>query len=284
MSGVYTVTDAAALNHIYQLAVEAATISSDPDVDQATNKSWVLVYEAILSTISESIELETGLLVQPVTPQIEAVWYWVQGAMRVNADSGAFATYIRNYTAMQYELRAGGPPEDGMPTRIQKASNQIAENFAWTFLFGSDPNQVGNANDGFLPWADVDPPQQATVPELHDVGEIDASGVAANVFTDASSQDGANFSPWAGTVLFANMGDASFFSDWMLNTGTSEKKLESGTYDLVSAAQVTVAMKTICGALMVALSGELGVYQKMKELGAEAVAAATVAAQEFFQG
>ena len=166
-----------------------------------------------------------------------AVLVWVGGALKVNSNSGAFASYIRDYTARQYELRTGEALNTGTSGPIQVASDKIAQRFVAT-LFGklSDPLD--------------DPPAQLTgeysaltVPTLHQIGGIDAAAAASEVFKLPST--GNNYSPWAGTVLFTNLTDGSFFNDWVLTLGTSGQKKEPGTYDLISIAQATTELKTV---------------------------------------
>lgn len=82
------------------------------------------------------------------------------------------------------------------------------------------------------------------MPDIHEVGLIDAGAAASEVFTDASSTGAPNYSPWAGTTLFSYLGDTSFFTEWVATNDTSPFKIESGTYDLIAAAQVSMQMKT----------------------------------------
>lgn len=106
----------------------------------------------------------------------------------MNSNRGAFAHYIRDQTKLQYELRTGHVPDD-WETRIQNASDNIAKNFAKT-LFGVDLSSDPNA-----PLPDA-PPTSAKVPDIHEVGLIDAGAAASEVFTDASSTGAPNYSPW----------------------------------------------------------------------------------------
>jgi hypothetical protein len=48
-----------------------------------------------------------------------AVQIWVGGARNVNGNSGAFAAYIRDYTARQFELRTGEVLDTGPSTSTQ---------------------------------------------------------------------------------------------------------------------------------------------------------------------
>ena len=134
------------------------------------------------------------------------VWMWVSGARFVNSGEGFFADLIRDYTAIQYRLRTGLELSED---EINGASNRIAKNFY------EDAVDLAGASIG--------------IPDIVDTGKIDAGLGAAPVF-------GGNYSPWAGTVFFANLGEDSFFRDWVLNMETTDRKFESGTYDLISVA------------------------------------------------
>jgi Ca2+-binding RTX toxin-like protein len=165
-----------------------------------------------------------------------AVRVWVEGARDVNGNTGRFASYIRDYTAEQYELRTGEPLDTGNSGPIQVASDKIAQRFIAT-LFG----ELANATD--------DPPDQLTgtftsltIPSLHTIGLIDAGAAASEVFNLPST--GSNYSPWAGTVLFTNLGDNTFFNQWVLSLGTDTFKREPGTYDLATVAQATDELKS----------------------------------------
>jgi hypothetical protein len=247
----------------------------------STGRNWVQVYQAILDTLATT---ET-IYPDGVTPAIvttpnddvdRAVLTWINGAAGVNADTGAFATYIRSYTSSQYQLRAGQPIPDGA---LQDASNQIASNFAWQFLFGKAPE-----GDEFSRWAGPLPAFNAFAPDLHTIGGIDAAGAASRIFKgNATSTTFNNFSPWAGTVLFTNLGNASFFDSWILDMKSNVKKIESGTYDLVAAAEATVQTKTVAGSLSLLVSGELGTLLGLQVTNAGVISSATARAQNFFE-
>ncbi|MFZ4703981.1 MAG: hypothetical protein ACOYMG_28385, partial [Candidatus Methylumidiphilus sp.] len=135
---------------------------------------------------------------------------------------------IREYTELQYQLRSGVTMS---PSILQIASNEIAANFLTEIVNGG-----------------------GVLPNLDTVGRVDAASAAANLFNGlASSTHANNYSPWAGTVLFTNLGDAEFFNNWIANDGTSFNKQESGAYDLIAAAQAA-SIKSVLAHIIDVLS------------------------------
>ena len=239
---------------------EYAALQKAFDAADAGEKAWANVYETIYDAISIPtglVDPETGLPIGSATPKPgvdHASWIFLGGAFKVNASTGAFAAYIRDYTADQIKLRLGAAASShNIPVDIQKASDGIAREIAEEILEGG----------GLLP-------------KLHTLGQKDAAGVAATLFDNASS-------PWAGTVLFTDLGDGGFFKDWVLTNGINSGKLEAGTYDLVSIAEATITEKTFPASINTILSGEVGTYNETRALGATAVATAMAQAQTFFE-
>jgi hypothetical protein len=62
---------------------------------------------------------------QPRSGVSEAVWVWITGARKVNADTGAFAAYIRDYTERQHTLPTGQALDASDPNAIQRASDKF---------------------------------------------------------------------------------------------------------------------------------------------------------------
>ncbi|MDQ0474839.1 beta strand repeat-containing protein, partial [Labrys wisconsinensis] len=228
--------------------------------------NWQSTYELVYEALTNP---ETGERYETVDP---AVYIWVEGAKKVNGSEGAFAAYIRDYTARQYEIRNGSPAQD-ISELIQNASDQIASNFAKQLLYG-------NTDTSF----DALPLSTASLPSLHVVGLNDAAGAASRVFPAATSTGNDNYSPWAGTVLFTNLGDGSFFRDWALTRGTSDFKKESGVYDLIAIAQTVVELKTFERFLQTVMAGEFGTYLAVRDLGDIARTENTDAANVFLKG
>jgi hypothetical protein len=79
---------------------------------------------------------DTSEISAPISPDIEATWVWITGAQLVNADSGVFANFIRNYTASEYFIRTGETINAAFPgaDEIQVASNEVATNFSTSFF------------------------------------------------------------------------------------------------------------------------------------------------------
>jgi len=244
------------------------TINAIQDAYNAQNLplAYTLVFDAISNVTTAVVDGVPVITTSPAAGVDAGVWAWVGGAINVNTNSGAFAQYIRDYTAEQYRLRTGSTLD---PTRIQTASNDIARRFI-ADMFGelSDPRD----DPGFL----ENVYSSLTLPDLKRIGLIDAGAAAADVFP------GTNYSPWAGTVLFTQLGEGSFFKDWVLTTDVNGNKTEPGTYDLATIAKTTVDLLTTGFEISTVLRGELGTALNILALGAQAVADATAQANSFF--
>ncbi len=119
-----TITNSVDLNNIIDAAIQCYN-----DIEQNPGDSdWGKAYAAVLVAMSHlsASEQESTLDAK----------IWVAGAMGVNTSNGVFADYIRDYTAEQYVLRNGSLPGD-FEQRLQNASNDIAENFLKTLLYGT---------------------------------------------------------------------------------------------------------------------------------------------------
>ncbi len=219
---------------------------------EAGSTPWSTVYDQILSYITTTetnpASGETSVVLLPGVD--EAVAIWVTGAEQVNADQGPFAEYIRQYTALQYSIRnpSAPPLPDG---QIQAASNTIADRF------------VGDILNTHL------------LPDLDQTGRIDAAPAAALIF-------GGNFSPWAGTVLFTNLGDGTFFNDWVLQLGINDHKQEPGTYDLATIAQASDGLRQP-GSAQFELAGAVTLIQ-LHSIGNGTVTTEEHATNNFFAG
>lgn len=237
--------------------------------DAAKAGDWPAVYAASVDALTAPNHTD-----EPIEGVDIAVYTWLKGAYNVNSNQGAFAHYIRDQTKLQYELRTGHIPDD-WEARIQNASDKIAENFAKT-LFGVDLSSDPNA-----PLPDT-LPLSAKLPNIHEVGLIDAGAAASEVFTDASSTGAPNYSPWAGTTMFSFLGDTSFFTEWVTTNDTSSFKVESGTYDLIAAAQVSVQMKNLGYVVETVLTDEVPTYLTSLAIGHETLRLAAEAARDFY--
>lgn len=214
--------------------------------------NWANFYRDLLAAITNSTTQTPALNVD-----VNA-WIWVAGAVSVNSGSGPLGQYIRSYTATQYALRAGTTPPD-IDARLQQASNDIAANVLDTLIKNN--------------WV---------MPSLDTLGAIDAAAAAARVFKGAASSTGAaNFSPWAGTVNFVQLGNSNFFNNWVLTNGINQNKVEGGTYDLVSIAEDQAQNQTLGLAASTAFS-QGGLAYLTLLAGGTAVADATANANTFF--
>ena len=251
--------------------VEGDGTTKYPGLQNQPYAIWAPFYEALYQALTVQTIFYgpdgsyVGTSEEPAAGVDRAVWVWIKGAISVNSGTGALGQYIRDYTSAQYQERTGnalaqGPSAGGSITPLQKASNNIALNVY---------NQIKSNG-----W---------TVPSLQKIGENDASGAAAAVFTGVASSTGSdNSSPWAGTVSFTDLGDDSFFTKWVLTNGTNSGKQETGTYDLVSIAAAIAQVKTPGLIASILADGQFGLALETQTLGAAATADAIAKTHTFF--
>jgi hypothetical protein len=193
------------------------TITDQQQIDAIqsayNSQNWQLAYKLVFDAITTVTTVQDSISLNPSPGVDPAVWLWISGARNVNSDSGAFADYIREYTAEQYLLRTGQSVPGGTTTNpsalIQVTSNIISKRFI-ADLFGE------------LAGPEATPPDQIigsftslTLPDLNRVGAIDAGAAASTIFNGTTADGSNNYSPWAGTVLFTQLGENSFFKDWV---------------------------------------------------------------------
>ncbi len=220
------------------LGTAQASAQIDPSSEE-TKSAFADVYNYIYDaiTVYDGITSAAG----PAPDVDPDVWEWVGGARDVNSNTGFFASFIRQYTEAQYDLRYGADSisQSALDANVQIASNLIASNFA--------ADIISKIND---------PTAQSQLPDIKSVANDDAGAAASTIFNS-------NFSPWAGTILFAYLGDTAPLQEWVLNLATHTEngvtyKNLTGTYDLVSIAAVTEQMATVSNSIQAFLnSGEL---------------------------
>jgi Ca2+-binding RTX toxin-like protein len=127
-----------------------------------------------------------------------SVVIWLRGASQVNQKVGPFSQFIRSYTATEFQLRTAKASTE---EALQEASDLIAGSLAETVL---------GTNAGRLP-------------TLNQLGEVDAGATIGRLFGDRQ-----DFSAWSGSLLFAILGDDTFFRAHLLDA-------KNGTYDLFAA-------------------------------------------------
>ena len=196
-----------------RVAAELDAISTLSDDVQG---KYVPVYDVILDILTDETELfgRVAGLEQPV-------WLWINGAKLVNANVGYSAYFIREYTRAQYEQRYGQTLTD---RELNSASNTIAAAFVNDILGGSTPT-------------------------INALGIIDAAPIAGSIFNEVFD---ANYSAWAGTLLFPYLGIVSYYRDWIVNENTVPGfKPIDGSYDLIAAtaAAVPLANSTVAVAI-----------------------------------
>lgn len=259
------------------------TITDQQQIDAIqsayNSQNWQLAYKLVFDAITTMTTVQDSISLNPSPGVDPAVWLWISGARNVNSDNGAFANYIRDYTAEQYLLRTGQSVPGGTTTSpsalIQVTSNIISKRFI-ADLFG------------LLPGPEATPPDQITgsftsltLPDLNRVGAIDAGAAASTIFNGTTADGSNNYSPWAGTVLFTQLGENSFFKDWVLTTGTNDHKQELGTYDLATVAKASTDLFTTEFLLKV-LATDLSTAISVLPLGSQASSDAAAATNAFF--
>ena len=105
----FVITDQTALRAIHQAYVE---------------KDWPEAYQLVFNEITD-IGFVSGIN-SPKADVEAGAWLWIKGARSVNSNTGVFAEYIREYSALQYEFRTGAPAGD-IDKRLQDASDDIAK-------------------------------------------------------------------------------------------------------------------------------------------------------------
>ncbi len=208
------------------------------------DERWQEVYSSVIDLLTDDHMDKT-----PIPGVDPNVYTWLIGAKGVNANEGGFAEFIRGYAYKQYEYRVGEVGDD-IDQLLQNTSDKIIEYFVKD-MFGV------SASEAF--------PEEyngpVNIPNIYEVGLIDGGAAVSELFSGvASSTDEGNYSPWPGTVLFARLGVSQFFEDWVLDLGVNDKKQEEGTYDLISAAQATVELKSLGLVFNTLNSGELPTY------------------------
>ncbi len=211
------------------LSAQVDSVSTKADIGLG-----VPIYQMLLDLISYEVPITDGseeIVVDyervPIAGVDAAVFRWIEGAVRVNGGDGFFADFIREYTKIQYQLRGGDLAQ--AETLNQEASNRIALNLA---------NDILN-NNGILPG-------------IGGLGALDAGAAASTVFENIPSGEGADYAPWAGTLLFPFLGYDSYVTDMLFSseqvvatidrgaTGLDDPitiKYVEGTFDLIAAIQ-----------------------------------------------
>lgn len=145
------------------------------------NPSQITTLQNILATNTNSrfadayAKVHEFIVDSPEAPANVKAWF--VGAEKVNRDSGAFSTFIRQYTNAQSELRTG---TSLTKAQLDNASNAIA---------------AAVLNDIII---------NKTLPNLALLGERDANQTATDLFNG-------EVAVWSGNVLFAYLGDSSPF-------------------------------------------------------------------------
>ena len=224
-----TAQQQAQLNLLFQTQQQLA--SGNPAAEGLGTPLYELILSFISSTQVVTHHDEFGVQYEETIripgPGVDPiVWRWIDGASKVNSGEGFFADFIREYTMIQYGIRGGDPAAAEILN--QKASNEIAFRLVADIL----------GHSGHLPGIDG-------------LGAIDAGAAASTVFVNMPGSPGADYAPWAGTLLFPYLGYDKFFTDLLLNheqvvatiegEGTKTLKHNEGTYDLIAAIQASSA-------------------------------------------
>ena len=181
--------DILSAEQILELRGQYEAILARHDQNDAEKGLWAPLYEELYALVTDFDGINGP------KPGVDyQSWLWLRGARYVNRGEGPFAALIRDYTIIQHQQRYGYPASDD---EMNRASNEIAKNFLGQWL-GYDPLFPGG-----------------TVPTIGQTGLFDAGPAASEVFNKEGGGDPAG---WAGTLLFGNLGDRSFWDGLILTS------------------------------------------------------------------
>lgn len=158
---------------------------------------WWALYEEVSSLLK--VALENGAVESADIKATEAAVLWFDGAVLVNKGEGAFSTFIREYTARQFELRFGSSSMAAVITQMQAVSDAIAEQVVQNDIL---------ARGGELP-------------SMQALASSDASIAGQRLFSSLGQDDSAvsDNSGWSGAILFSMFGTDE--SGRLLSGGTA---------------------------------------------------------------
>lgn len=210
------------------------------------NIPWWALYEKVSELLQAAISI--GAVAAADMAETEAAILWFDGAVKVNKGEGAFSTFIREYTARQFELRFGSSSMDVVIDQMQAVSDAIAVRVVRDDIL---------ANEGILP-------------TMEQLADSDASIAGMMLFASLGSNDSAvsSNSGWSGAVLFSMFGTDE--SDRLLSGGDTNKLDTLGDLRdvLFSIDAFNAAFnKTIINSTISALTTTKGRLEFLKDLG-----------------
>jgi Ca2+-binding RTX toxin-like protein len=160
---------------------------------------WWALYEKVSEVLQAAID--RGAVAAVDIAETEAAILWFDGAVKVNKGEGAFSTFIREYTARQFELRFGSSSMETVIAQMQAVSDAIAVRVIRDDIL---------ANEGVLP-------------SMEQLADSDASVAGEILFASLGPEDSAfsSNSGWSGAILFSMFGTDE--SDRLLSEGEAKK-------------------------------------------------------------
>ncbi len=103
---------------------EQARIQAVYDEAEQRQTPWWRLYEEVSSLLQAAFD--RGDVAPADIEETKAAALWFDGAVKVNKGEGVFSTFIREYTAKQFELRFGSSSMDVVIDQMQAVSDAIA--------------------------------------------------------------------------------------------------------------------------------------------------------------
>lgn len=167
-----------------------------------TNGDWQAAYAAALAPLSSTTHA--------------AEYAWLNGAKQMNAGTGDYSTFIRNYTAEQYRIRYD---ETLSTSDMQDASDEVARAVMTEIL------------------------ATGALPTISEIGAIDAETVGNYLFDGAKGA-------WSGSALFTMLGTNEFLQSNILGANDPAYEiaamLQSGFSNINSLSAFTSTLQALC--------------------------------------
>ncbi|MDD9899349.1 MAG: Ig-like domain-containing protein [Alphaproteobacteria bacterium] len=186
-----------------------------------------------LQNVSASLPNRFDSDFSPATDVDPAAWVFLRGVPDVNAGTGGYSAFIREYTIEQYQIRFGenAVPNgfDSLEEGVQAASNAIALSIVEDILSlkGTPENPNPNPNH--------------ELPNASNIAIQDAQA-AANILFDPAGEHPEQIAGWAGNPFFLALGVDGPYRQNILHTNPSTGDITNpDTGDVLS---VIAAMKS----------------------------------------
>lgn len=175
-----------------------ARCSADTSANTATpNGHWAPFYVALSAILSE--RMISGTLSIEDAAVARSAKLWLDVAVGANAGTGIHSTFIRTYTAIEFQLRVGRPPTE---QEMQLSSNGVAFNLLQNLKAS-----------GY------------TIPTIGELAAEDAASIGRHLYENILGTKDTAFSQnsaWSGALGFNMLGGQAPYESWRLvNSGGS---------------------------------------------------------------